>query len=376
MRALTLLLLLTVFAGNPAAAHAPGSSRLLIRPADTGLQLLWEVSLQDAALAVGLDHDGDGTVTARETRQGEGALFAYAMSGVQLQADATRCVLRAQPPLQLATQREGRVLVVRLLAHCERPVQQLTLRTRWLHEQDPAHRTLVRAQLGANPQAGVLTAGRDTLHFASTPVLGGGFVAYGIEGVYHVLQGWDHLLFLAALFLPAVLQYQSGRWRPHSHWRRAMGSTALLISTFTLAHAATLSLTALGWLALPSRWVEAAVAASVLFAALGNFWPRWHRQRFGLVAVFGLIHGAAMATALLDLGLPGTGRVMALAGFNLGVEAAQLALVAALLPLCWRLREAALYRRALLPFGSALIALVGLIWLLERVFAVNLRLLA
>jgi hypothetical protein len=90
--------------------------------------------------------------------------------------------------------------------------------------------------------------------------------------------------------------------------------------------------------------------------------------------VFGLIHGFGVASVLADLGLPQGALVLSLVGFNVGVELGQLAIVAAFLPLAYALRRGLFYRRVVMAGGSALIALIAMVWLAER--ALDLKLLA
>jgi ribose/xylose/arabinose/galactoside ABC-type transport system permease subunit len=87
---------------------------------------------------------------------------------------------------------------------------------------------------------------------------------------------------------------------------------------------------------------------------------------------FGLIHGFGFASVLADLGLPREALVLALVGFNLGVEGGQLAIVALFLPLAFALRRTAFYRHAVMVGGSLLIAALAGVWLIERVFEVKL----
>jgi len=82
---------------------------------------------------------------------------------------------------------------------------------------------------------------------------------------------------------------------------------------------------------------------------------------------FGLIHGFGFASVLIDLGLPQGALLMSLFGFNLGVEIGQLSIVALFLPLAFLLRGTLFYRR-LMTGGSALIALIAVVWLVERAF--------
>ena len=89
-------------------------------------------------------------------------------------------------------------------------------------------------------------------------------------------------------------------------------------------------------------------------------------RRWIVALAFGLIHGFGFASVLADLGLPQDALLVSLLGFNLGVEAGQLAIVAVFLPAAFRIRRTWFYRRLLFAGGSAVIALVALGWLLER----------
>ena len=122
------------------------------------------------------------------------------------------------------------------------------------------------------------------------------------------------------------------------------------------------------------RLVESAIAFSVVLAALNNIWPLVHGRRWLVAFGFGLIHGFGFASVLTDLGLPREALLLALVGFNLGVELGQLAIVAAFLPLAYALRRTWGYRRIAFVGGSAAIGAVAGLWLVERAFDVKLGL--
>jgi hypothetical protein len=141
-----------------------------------------------------------------------------------------------------------------------------------------------------------------------------------------------------------------------------------VVTAFTLAHSITLSLAALGIISLPSRWVESVIAASIIVAALQNIRGVVDSKRWIMAFGFGLIHGFGFASVLADLGLPQNALVTALIGFNVGVELGQLAIVAVFLPLAFWLRATKFYQVGVFKWGSILIALMALYWLIERVF--------
>jgi HupE/UreJ protein len=95
-------------------------------------------------------------------------------------------------------------------------------------------------------------------------------------------------------------------------------------------------------------------------------------RRWAVAFAFGLIHGFGFASVLTDLGLPKGTLLLALVGFNVGVEVGQLAIVGAFLPLAYALRGSLVYRRLVFTGGSAAIALIALVWLVERVFDLKL----
>jgi hypothetical protein len=192
------------------------------------------------------------------------------------------------------------------------------------------------------------------------------FGDYVRHGIWHIWIGFDHILFLLSLLLPAVLVYRDRQWQGRSTFRAAALDVLKIVTAFTLAHSITLTLATLGMVALPSRLVESAIAASVVLAALNNLWPLFHGRRALVAFAFGLIHGFGFASVLLDLGLPKSALLLSLVGFNAGVELGQIAIVALFLPLAFLARNTVLYRRGILGAGSCMIALLALAWLAER----------
>jgi len=200
------------------------------------------------------------------------------------------------------------------------------------------------------------------------------FAAYAAEGVRHIWVGFDHILFLLSLLLPAVLVWRARRWQAVETFREAVVDVFKIVTGFTVAHSITLSLATFGFVSLPSRWVESAIAASVVLAALNNVWPVFQGRLWTVAFGFGLVHGFGFASVLIDLGLPREALALALVGFNLGVEGGQLGIVALFLPLAFALRRSAFYRRAAMLGGSLVIALLAGIWFIERAFQVKLTL--
>jgi hypothetical protein len=148
----------------------------------------------------------------------------------------------------------------------------------------------------------------------------------------------------------------------------AFVDVAKVVTAFTVAHSLTLSLAVFGYVSLPSRWVESAIASTVLIAAANNLWPLVQDRRWSLALGFGLVHGLGFASVLTDLGLISDTLALTLLAFNLGVEGGQLAIVAMFLPCAYLLRGSRFYRLGVLQLGSLSIIVVASAWLLERGF--------
>jgi len=174
------------------------------------------------------------------------------------------------------------------------------------------------------------------------------------------------IAFLLSLLLPAALLRQHGEWLPAEGFRRVVTQVLGIVTAFTLAHSLTLSLAALGWVTPASRWVEPAIAISVLLAAINNVRPLITRRAWVVGFGFGLIHGFGFAGALGELGLPTTTRLLALVGFNVGVELGQLVVVCAVLPGLFLLRRARWYAGTAMPLLSLAICAVAATWLWQR----------
>jgi hypothetical protein len=188
------------------------------------------------------------------------------------------------------------------------------------------------------------------------------------EGVWHIWNGYDHILFLLTLLLPAVLFLKNRRWQPVGKLSEAIIDTLKIVTAFTLAHSITLSLATLQILTLPSRFVESLIAFSVIVAAINNLVPIFRGSRWVVAFGFGLIHGFGFATVLQDLGLSTNQLALSLLGFNLGVELGQLVIVLVYLPFAYLFRGSYFYRWGLLRAGSVMAATVASFWLFERLF--------
>lgn len=182
------------------------------------------------------------------------------------------------------------------------------------------------------------------------------FVNYIFVGFDHIIpKGLDHILFVVGLFL------LSATFRP----------LLIQVTTFTLAHSITLALAIFGIITIGDeqlKWVEALIAASIVYVCIENIYSqKLSRWRPLVIFGFGLLHGLGFASVLGDFGLDQGSFVAGLIGFNVGVEVGQLAVIA----ICFLLvglwfRNKPWYRKVITIPASIVIALIAIYWVFER----------
>jgi hypothetical protein len=366
--------LLLLLAPLVALAHKPSDSYLHLTRDGSGFSGRWDVALKDLDEVLSLDAEGDGAITWGELRARQSDVAGYVLARLSLGADGAPCTLESGGAARVVRHSDGAYAVLDFSARCPAGPAALDVDYTLLFDRDPQHRGIVRVANGSASETLVLSASKHTARVSLEGL--SPWRRFGdmvVEGVKHIFAGLDHLLFLFALLLPSVLRREAdGRWVPVLAFGPAVRDVVKVVSAFTVAHSLTLSAAVLGFVSLPSRFVESAIAASVIAAALNNVFPVVRGTRWVAALALGLLHGFGFASTLADLELPGGSLAVTLLGFNVGVELGQLACVAAFLPLAFALRGSVLYRRALLVGGSAAIALVACVWLAERAFGVGL----
>ncbi len=354
-------------------AHKPSDSYLALQTDGSRISGQWDIALRDLEHAIGLDADGDGAITWGELKAKHAAIAVYALSRLKLRANGRDCDLKATEHL-VDTHSDGAYAVLLFEVGCSASTMHaMEIEYRLFFELDPTHRGLLRWQSGGLTTTAVLGPDRPQtrIEAGETSRLAQ-FLTYGREGVWHIWIGIDHILFLVSLLLPAVLALRSRAWFPVARFGPAFWDVFKVVSAFTVAHSITLSLAALSVISLPTRLIETAIAFSVVLAALNNIWPAVHGRRWMVAFGFGLIHGFGFASVLADLGLPQDALLLALVGFNLGVEGGQLVIVSVFLPLAYSVRHTLLYQRFVLIGGSGMIAAVATAWMTERWFDLKL----
>jgi hypothetical protein len=373
---LRLILWAALLFSNAVYAHKPSDSYLTLDIQKTTIAGQWDIAVRDLEYAIGLDENGDGEISWGELRAHHADVAAYALARLRLYADGEVCPIRIKQHL-VDNHSDGAYAVIRFVADCANEPYVLAINYNLFFDIDPQHRGLMRLtypdKSAPVTQSVIFSPGQSTQKFNlnSTDLLRQ-FFDYAEMGIWHISIGLDHILFLLALLLPSVLRREEAQWQAVTQLRTALWDVFKIVTAFTLAHSITLSLATLQVISLPTRWVESAIAFSIVLAALNNIYPVFQRQRWIVAFIFGLIHGMGFASALLDLGLAGNSLWLALVAFNVGVETGQLAIVAVFVPLAYGLCRSVFYRRLVLAMGSLLIAAMGFVWFLERSFDMKL----
>ncbi len=372
-----------------AQAHKPSDAYLWLDVNAHDIQGRWDIALRDLDVVLALDANHDDKLTWGEIRTRQPDINDYLLKHLSLTGNSTTCALK--PDNQAIDQHsDGTYLVLRFTSACSAG-SGLKVDYRLFEDIDPTHRGVTRVSFAGHaplplvldPAHGEVMISANGVqpaltHSASAHINGqaenklsiahAGFLR---EGIHHILTGYDHILFLLCLLLPAVLKRsgsaREGYWEPVS-FGQAVWPLLRVITAFTIAHSITLGLASTRIVHLSPRVIEPAIAVTIMLAALNNLWPVVTRRVAILTFFFGLIHGFGFAEVLRDLDLSTGDFAWALLQFNLGVEIGQLLVVtAAIAPLYW-LRSRPSYQTTVLAGGSTLGIVLAAIWFTERVF--------
>jgi hydrogenase/urease accessory protein HupE len=255
---------------------------------------------------------------------------------------------------------DGDGVIFRNRFSCRDVEGDILYRSTVLTDTDPAARQVVLIGDGDSAPQALLDATNTAVTLsAPAPSLLSTMERYLVTGIEHIFLGYDHIAFLVAVVL----------------WARRLVPVIKIVTAFTIAHSITLSLAALNIIVIPSAVVEPAIAESIVYVAMENFFSRNIDKRWRITFAFGLVHGFGFAGALREIGLPTNAIAPALAAFNIGVEIGQVAIVSIVIPLLIALDrllavdKAKPARAATLVYAlSALITVLGSYWFLTRVF--------
>jgi hypothetical protein len=337
-----------------AGAHAVGLSKgdYTASGADVAAELTF-ARADLAGLVSGLDANGDGVVDASELARAREAIEIVVFGrGVTVDVGGAAC----WGALESAELAEPDGVDLRGRYRCEASPSMVHVHVGLVDDLSEGHRHVARLVLGTTTTDDVLRRGHADIAAGATKQAAApaasvlSFLRLGVE---HILTGYDHLVFLFGLVLVG------GRLR----------SLVGAVTAFTVAHSITLALAVLGVWAPSARIVEPAIALSIVWVGIENFFVSDARGRWRITFPFGLVHGFGFASALREIELPRARVPVALVSFNLGVELGQLAVMAVVVPAIVVLRTRGVLGRTATLVLSAGVAAAGAYWLLTRVLA-------
>ena len=216
-----LWLSMLLMADRPAYAHKPSNSYLILDVDGRQVNGQWDIALRDLDMAIGLDQDGNGGLTWNEVRACQDAVAAYALSRLKLASAGATCPIKVSG-LLLDEHSDGTYAVLRLHAECAVAVTTLDIDYALLLDIDPQHKGLVQLRHGGQVSTAIFDPdrARQTLRLEDASSLHQ-FGDHVRNGVWHIWVGYDHILFLLSLLLPAVPVYHDGRWQSRPTFRAA-----------------------------------------------------------------------------------------------------------------------------------------------------------
>ena len=367
--ALVLLLVTTV-----SGAHKASDSYLQIVAAPGALEVRWDIALRDLDVALDLDSDADGKLTWGEVRTAWPRIESYALQRLAIEGCSLAMVDRG-----LERRNDGAYAVLHLRSSCTLAAAP-RISYALFADIDPTHRGIAKVQRAGQEVvltvlepaalaggAGASSAGAGASTSATHAPAGRSRFEFLLEGVRHILTGYDHVLFLICLLLPSVMRRTPSGWQPVERLAQAVWPVVGIVSAFTIAHSITLGLAALKLVSLTPAFIEPGIAATIVLAALDNVLPIFPVRRVVVTFFFGLIHGFGFAGVLAELNLPRADFAWALLQFNLGLEVGQLLIVGVATTALFTLRRSRGYPRAVIGGGSAVAIVIGTLWLIERI---------
>lgn len=358
------MLACTAFAAH---GHKSSDSYLQLDAGVNDLKVRWDIALRDLDVALDLDTNADGKLSWGEIKAALPRIESYAMTHLVIRG----CDLRVASTA-LERRNDGAYVVLYLSSAC-RLASPPSISYSLFADVDPTHRGIVKIARPGQPVAlsmldpsqptAIDTVKHGSADEAATAPARWQFLR---EGIRHILTGYDHVLFLICLLLPAVMRRTADGWRPVQKTSQAVLPVIGIVSAFTVAHSITLGLAALKIVSLPSSIIEPSIAVTIMLAALDNIWPVFPVRRIVVTFCFGLIHGFGFASVLSELKLPTADFALALLQFNLGLELGQVLIVLLVTSVLFSLRDWSRYRLVVIRGGSIVALTIAAAWFIER----------
>ena len=194
-----------------------------------------------------------------------------------------------------------------------------------------------------------------------------GFKSMFIQGIKHIYEGTDHLLFLLLLLITSPLIIQNREWSSINNIKYSLNRTIKFVTAFTIGHSIALIIGTFNCIDYNIQLIEILVATSILLTSVQVVRPFFYNKEIYFVTFFGLFHGLAFSTLLKDFELENNRLILSLLGFNLGIELIQILVTILIIPclLIISHHNAKNYKLIRIFYG-VFAGFASIIWCLER----------
>lgn len=338
---------LFIFLCSPSHAHQNSMGYAHFKVSAETVFLHLKILPHDVDAILRIDKNQDKTVSQSELKPMEPLVFFYIQSKLKVLTAGKPC---AFSPGKLTYDAREKFMQIEARYKCAAGKKFLVQSLLFL-EEDPGFRLVGRVDIKDREEEWIFQKGKTDWDVSSAaprslPSQLAHFVRLGVE---HIFLGYDHILFLFGLLL------LGGSFR----------NLLKIVTSFTAAHSITLILATLEFLNLPSKFVESAIAFSIMYIAVENLFVKNKDKRWRITFFFGLVHGFGFSSVLRGLGLPERGLILSLLSFNAGVEIGQACIVSVLFPVVLYINRFHWNAKAV-KFASLVILMFGMEWFLDR----------
>jgi hypothetical protein len=369
--AIAVLVATIVAAGGVASAHQSSIKYADITVDGANATVRVTIAPTDVTQPLGFEDASKPSVAEALAPATLDRVTAFVASWVALRTpDGTACRYAA---LRAAPDADGKFVDITWDATCGGTIRKLVIDFSRFFALDQRHEAIVSVHGPGERVEPIVVRISDPI-LTVTPGQKTSLLGWVRHGMDHIYGGLDHIAFVLTLLLVVAIKRgaRKGEWLVRSPLE-ALKTTAVIITAFTIAHSTSLIAASLGYISLPSRFVESMIAASIVYTAIEDIVRPDVKWRYALTFGFGLVHGLGFASVLADL-LPKEAVIVPLLTFNVGVELGQLTIVLVAIPILWAIARfvgSENYRRIVVPVAAVPLALVGIKWLIERVFEVT-----
>jgi hydrogenase/urease accessory protein HupE len=356
---LIVVFILTCLSTTQAFSHTFSTDYLILKQNDNSLSGHWLINILDIQNNINLDLNHDSKISWSELKKSREQINYFLLSESFSIASKAPCNTNIDE-FQLKNKTEGTFLSLKVNIACSTIEKSLMVNATPFLAENPNHKTLLFISNKDKTQSFVF----DQTHQSQTIDLARNntFIQFFKEGMAHILEGFDHLLFLMTLFLPIIF-----------HSKESLKNKTIkviqLMTVFSIAHSITLGLSWSEWISLPARLTESIIALSVALAGISFFHKKFNDKILIITFLFGLIHGLGFASALTELSLKTSDFFLTLFSFNMGIEVGQLIVILIALPFFFFISQSQIGHRYVAPVLASFVTLCGTGWMIQRLMS-------